>query len=210
MAVGHAGHRAAVRGLSARRRWRRWRSSAGGFAIAGAPPFAVFVSEFLILKAGSPAASMSRSGCLAFFVVIAFCAIMFHVNRMAFGRRAPDAHRIGALPLSCCTTLAARRGPVGRHRHLRAGAACSACCVAAATAMGVERPMAMLDSSFDSRSRRRGRPDLLAAAHGKGRCTPTCSIDDTAGLPHPNAGASDLLDVVPVAERGSWFRFRHP
>ena len=37
----------------------------GGFAIAGAPPFAVFVSEFLILKGGLASGQYVPSGCLA-------------------------------------------------------------------------------------------------------------------------------------------------
>jgi len=79
--------------------------AAGGFAIAGAPPFAIFVSEFLILKGGLASGQYIAVGLLAVFVVIAFCAVMFHVNRMAFsgsGERPP----VRALPLSCKTTIA--------------------------------------------------------------------------------------------------------
>lgn len=77
----------------------------GGFAIAGAPPFAVFVSEFVILKAGLASGQYLSIGLLAFFVVVAFCAVMFHVNRMAFGAPANGAPVV-SLPTSCKTTLA--------------------------------------------------------------------------------------------------------
>jgi len=78
---------------------------AGGFAIAGAPPFAVFVSELTILKAGLASGQYLVVAALAFFVVVAFCAVMFHVNRMAFGT--PDSSTVAlATPASCKVTLA--------------------------------------------------------------------------------------------------------
>jgi hydrogenase-4 component F len=78
---------------------------AGGFAIAGAPPFAIFVSELTILKAGLTSGQYIAVGLLAFFVVIAFCAIMFHVNQMVFGK--PESRTAApAIPASCKTTLA--------------------------------------------------------------------------------------------------------
>ena len=96
---------------------------AGGIAIAGAPPFAIFVSEFLILKAGLAGGHYITVGLLGRFV-IAFCAVMLHINRMAFGvpgrdtrfivgsssvSDASSGHLAGALarlPLSCKATLA--------------------------------------------------------------------------------------------------------
>ena len=90
----------------------------GGFAIAGAPPFAVFVSEFLILRAGVAEGQYAIIGLLAVFVVIAFCAVMYHMNRMAFG--APHApvgepsgtSSRGSLPLACTATLAVAAVPL--------------------------------------------------------------------------------------------------
>jgi hydrogenase-4 component F len=77
----------------------------GGFAIAGAPPFAVFVSEFVILKAGLASGQYLVVALLAVLVVIAFCAVMLQVNRMVFG--VPE-HEIRAVivPRSCKMTLA--------------------------------------------------------------------------------------------------------
>ena len=76
----------------------------GAFAITGAPPFALFISEFLIFKAGIASGQYLVIALLTFFVVIAFCAIMYHVNRMAFGVPLSPTP-VSALPWSCRTTL---------------------------------------------------------------------------------------------------------
>jgi hydrogenase-4 component F len=77
---------------------------AGGFAIAGAPPFAIFVSELAILKAGLTGGHYVVIAALAFFVVVAFCAVMFHVNRMVFGTSGRDTAAL-VMPRSCNATL---------------------------------------------------------------------------------------------------------
>ena len=77
---------------------------AGAVAIVGAPPFAIFVSELLILKAGIASGQYSTVALLALFIVVAFCAVIRHVNAMAFGaaeNTAPGA----AAPLSCRVAL---------------------------------------------------------------------------------------------------------
>ena len=88
---------------------------AGGIAIAGAPPFAIFVSEFLILKAGIASGHYVTVGLLGLFVVVAFCAVMLHINKMAFGTPGSDGSIVAGLPLpsalarpplSCKATLA--------------------------------------------------------------------------------------------------------
>lgn len=55
-------------------------------AIAGAPPFPIFLSEFSILGSGIRAGHSVAVGFLAVFIVIAFVGIMLQVNRMVFGR----------------------------------------------------------------------------------------------------------------------------
>jgi hydrogenase-4 component F len=77
---------------------------AGGFAIAGAPPFAIFVSELLILKAGLTGGHYVVIAALAFFVVVAFCAVMFHVNHMVFGTPGLGTAAL-VMPGSCKATL---------------------------------------------------------------------------------------------------------
>jgi hydrogenase-4 component F len=84
---------------------------AGAFAIVGAPPFAIFISEFLIFKAGIASGQYLTISLLAFFVVIAFCAVMFHVNRMAFGAPRGNA-AISALPWPCKAALAVAAIPL--------------------------------------------------------------------------------------------------
>ena len=55
-------------------------------AIAGAPPFPIFLSEFSILSAGIRGGHSVAVAMLASLIVIAFVGIMLQVNRMAFGR----------------------------------------------------------------------------------------------------------------------------
>jgi hydrogenase-4 component F len=62
----------------------------GSLAIAGAPPFAVFLGEFTILKAGVAGGHYLATGLLALFLAIAFFGILLHVNQMVFGIE-PDA-----------------------------------------------------------------------------------------------------------------------
>ncbi len=90
----------------------------GGLAITGAPPLAIFLSEFSILKAGLTQGRYLVTGLLAGFIVIAFFGVMLHVNRMVFGARenaqngSPVDHQLNAdtgktfhLPFSCRLAL---------------------------------------------------------------------------------------------------------
>jgi hydrogenase-4 component F len=90
----------------------------GGLAITGAPPLAIFLSEFSILKAGLTQGRYLVTGLLAVFIVIAFFGVMLHVNRMVFGARengengSPVNHQPNAdagktfhLPFSCRLAL---------------------------------------------------------------------------------------------------------
>jgi hydrogenase-4 component F len=83
----------------------------GGLAIAGAPPFAVFLSEFSIFRAGLTEGRYVVTGLLVLFITIAFGGIMYHVNRMVFGQTLTSpAQR--PLPLTCRLTLAMTVIPV--------------------------------------------------------------------------------------------------
>ena len=95
----------------------------GGLAIAGAPPMAVFLSEFSILKAGLTQKHYVATGLLAIFIVIAFFGIMLHINRMVFGvsendatnseLRTPNSElRKFSLPFSCRLALILAAVPV--------------------------------------------------------------------------------------------------
>ena len=80
---------AAVRGLLRRSPGVAVALLLGGLAIAGAPPFAVFLGEFAILKAGVAGGHYLATGLLALFLAVAFFGILLHVNGMVFGI-APD------------------------------------------------------------------------------------------------------------------------
>jgi len=85
----------------------------GGLAIAGAPPFAVFLGEFSILKAGVAQGQYLAIGFLAVFLIIAFFGILLHVNRMVFGQPAGDGVLAATpLPMSCKIALLVAAAPV--------------------------------------------------------------------------------------------------
>ncbi len=94
----------------------------GGLAIAGAPPLAVFLSEFAILKAGLTDGRYVATGLLALFIAIAFFGVLLHLNRMVFGAHedrplpreysgGPEDKRI-RLPWSCKLALVLAAVPV--------------------------------------------------------------------------------------------------
>jgi hydrogenase-4 component F len=80
-------------------------------AIAGAPPFPIFLSEFSILSAGVRAGQRTAVAILASLIVIAFVAIMWHVNRMMFGRPATP-YLVESLPTSCRIAVVVAALPV--------------------------------------------------------------------------------------------------
>jgi hydrogenase-4 component F len=111
---------AAVRGLIRRAPAAGGALILGGLAIAGAPPLAVFLSEFAILKAGLAQGRYVATGLLAAFIVIAFFGVMVHLNRMVFGApedeaadaAQPHEAQAAALPFSCRLTLVLAAVPV--------------------------------------------------------------------------------------------------
>jgi hydrogenase-4 component F len=106
---------AAVRGLIRRSPAAGAALVLGGLAITGAPPLAIFLSEFSILKAGLAEGRYLVTGLLALFIVIAFFGVMLHVNRMVFGAHESPAPTEGScdeanggtfrLPFSCRLAL---------------------------------------------------------------------------------------------------------
>jgi len=85
----------------------------GGLAIAGAPPFVLFMSEFSILRAGLHRGEYFTVGLLVLFIAIAFFAIMNHVSRMVFGSDETSENGFSMpLPMSCKFTLAVAAVPV--------------------------------------------------------------------------------------------------
>jgi len=113
---------AAVRGLIRRSPLAGTALIFGGLAIAGAPPLAVFLSEFSILKVGLAQGRYVTTGLLATFIVIAFFGVMLHVNRMVFGapshaasgqnHRETEVVATFQLPFSCRLALILAAVPV--------------------------------------------------------------------------------------------------
>jgi hydrogenase-4 component F len=117
---------AAVRGLIGRAPGVGAALIFGGLAITGAPPLAVFLSEFAILKAGLEQGHYVATALLAAFIVIAFFGVMAHLNRMVFspaggGEAASDVAFEAAptsgtkpwrLPFSCKLALILAAVPV--------------------------------------------------------------------------------------------------
>ncbi len=80
-------------------------------AIAGAPPFPIFLSEFSILSAGLRSGHNVAVVVLATLIVIAFVAIFLQVNRMLFGDPEP-ASTSAAVPRSVRTAILIAAVPV--------------------------------------------------------------------------------------------------
>jgi hydrogenase-4 component F len=80
-------------------------------AIAGAPPFPIFLSEYAILSAGVKAGQHTAVAILAVFIVIAFVAILWHVNRMVFGKPVLP-YPVESLPASCRLAVILAAAPV--------------------------------------------------------------------------------------------------
>jgi hydrogenase-4 component F len=72
---------------------------AGGLAIAGAPPFGLFLSEFSILSAGFSRGHGLTSLALIACISLVFAGVLYHAGRMALGEpRATVARGEGRLP----------------------------------------------------------------------------------------------------------------
>jgi hydrogenase-4 component F len=81
-------------------------------AIAGAPPFPIFLSEYSILSAGVRAGHGLVVAILAALIVLAFVGIMLQVNRMAFGESEGRVENAPTVPLTCRIAVIAAALPV--------------------------------------------------------------------------------------------------
>lgn len=94
---------AEVRGLLSRSPVVGWALLLGGIAIAGAPPFALFISEFKILATGFAAGEYLATGVLTALLVLAFIAILYQVGRIVFGE--PVAAARAKLPVTSVAAM---------------------------------------------------------------------------------------------------------
>ncbi|MGH8117713.1 MAG: proton-conducting transporter membrane subunit [Rhodanobacteraceae bacterium] len=102
---------AKVRGLISRSPVAGWALLLGGIAIAGAPPFALFISEFKILSVGFANGQYVATGLLTALLVLAFIAILYQVGRIVFGEPVPAEHT-ARLPRTSIAALAMAFAPM--------------------------------------------------------------------------------------------------
>jgi hydrogenase-4 component F len=95
---------AAVRGLARRAPMAAAPLLAGGLAITGMPPSAIFISELLIIRAGLARGQYLVVGLLALFIIVGFAAILRHVTHMSFGGTGVRRGRTWAPP-TCLVAL---------------------------------------------------------------------------------------------------------
>lgn len=83
----------------------------GALAIAGAPPFALFISEFEILRTGFAMHHDVATGLLAALIVLAFIAMVRQTSHVVFGESRP-AEPVPPLPFTCRAALCIAFVPV--------------------------------------------------------------------------------------------------
>lgn len=81
----------------------------GAFSLAGTPPFSIFVSELLVVRAGIASGRYVAVAVFLAMVVVIFAGLIHHVGQMAFGVAAPGAERgrEAASPILAMVLLAA-------------------------------------------------------------------------------------------------------
>lgn len=90
----------------------------GMFAIAGLPPFGLFISEFALIRAGFAAGRVWLMGVVLVLLVVAFIALIRSLNRMLYGAPPADATPIGEseawalVPLGLCLLIVLALGLV--------------------------------------------------------------------------------------------------
>ena len=102
----------AVRGLISRNPLIGWALLLGALAIAGAPPFVLFISEFKILAVGFGTGQYVATGILTGLLVLAFIAILYQVGRIVFGEAEADAVPHKRLPATSLAALAIAFVPI--------------------------------------------------------------------------------------------------
>ena len=65
----------------------------GAFSLAGTPPFSIFVSELIVIRAGLAAHSYAAVAVFLLMVVIIFAGLILHVGQIAFGTAEGEVER---------------------------------------------------------------------------------------------------------------------
>jgi hydrogenase-4 component F len=81
----------------------------GAFSLAGTPPFSVFISELIVIRAGLHAGHYVVVAVFLAMVVVIFAGLIHHVGQMVFGEadKSADNSREAALPIVGTLLLAA-------------------------------------------------------------------------------------------------------
>ncbi len=101
----------AMQGLGRRSPWAGAALLAGGLAVTGAPPFALFLSELSILAGGAAAHRLVPVALLTLFMVMAFSAVLYHIVRIVFGEPTGEGP-VPSFPKTFALTLAISLAPV--------------------------------------------------------------------------------------------------
>jgi len=84
--------------------------AAGMLAIAGLPPFGLFISEYALVRAGFAAGRVWLMGAVLALLAVAFIALVTHLNRMLYGERpepvpAGEREPWGLVPAGLCIVI---------------------------------------------------------------------------------------------------------
>ncbi len=94
-AIGRYGSRdmREIKGLLGVAPWAGTLLVCAAFSLAGTPPFSIFISELMVLRAGIGAKHYFAVAVFLVMVVIIFAGLIHHVGQMAFGRAESSADR---------------------------------------------------------------------------------------------------------------------
>jgi hydrogenase-4 component F len=101
---------AGVTGLLQAMPWTGGLFAAGVLALIGLPPFGLFISEFLLVRAAVSAGRLWVAAAIALFILMAFVSLLRHLNAMLYGP-VPDGVETGerrtwsALALAGCVAV---------------------------------------------------------------------------------------------------------
>jgi hydrogenase-4 component F len=84
--------------------------AAGMFAIAGLPPFGLFISEFALMRAGFAAGRIGLMGVVLVLLAVAFVALIRNMTRMLYGAPPPstrtgESEPWALVPLGLCLSI---------------------------------------------------------------------------------------------------------
>ena len=95
----------AIRGLLGAAPWIGTLFFLGTFALAGLPPFSVFISELTVVRAGIGSGHVVSVGVVLLMLVVVFAGLMFHAGRMVFGSAPSSVAERGPEPRTCVLAM---------------------------------------------------------------------------------------------------------